>query len=340
MKLVIVLLMFLQVLVANIDLNSVPLRAKVVGVASWDVLNIRQSPNWRSKKVGFVKNGEENIGIYKCKKLGKSVWCKIFYSGQIGQYGDDGFNEDSKPGWVNAKYLSGYSRGYVVLDNKPNCDYALECRNNRCKIVADYKMGSNHNITSLKTRWVSRSRLKATNSGDIGGGEDASGMCEMHIFVEHYLATHKTANSAFSEAKRVINALRAYDYRTLAKLIHPRYGLKIAISEHFDSFAHTFNKAVVKNPSNRKLFWGYTQGRGDKIYKSLRAILRDLKLPKVSKIDKNTSLKGFKCSGTCKAYLFKYTPKSIYKYKGVLVIMKKYNNKWYLVALLKSGWSI
>ena len=329
MKWLILFLVSLQVLVANIDLNNVPLRAKVVGVASWDVLNIRQEPNWRSKKVGFVKNGEENIGIYKCKKVGKSVWCKIFYCGQIGQYGDDGFNGDSKPGWVNAKYLSGYSRGYVVLDNKPNCDYALECRDNRCKI-----------ISNLTTRWVNRSRLKATNSGDTGGDKEASGMCETHLHINKYLFAHKTANSAFSRAKSVINALRAYDYRTLSNFIHPRYGLKIAISEHFDSFAHTFNKAELKNPSNRKLFWGYTQGRGDKIYKSLRAILRDLKLPKVSKIDKNTSLKGFKCSGTCKAYLFKYTPKSIYKYKGVLVIMKRYNNKWYLVALLKSGWSI
>ena len=329
MKWFAVFLISVQFLVANVNLNNIPLRAKVVGVASWDVLNIRQEPNWHSKKVGFVKNGNSNIGIYKCKKVGRSGWCKIFYVGQIGQYGDDGFNEDSKAGWVNAKYLSGYNRGYVVLDNKPNCDYALECRNNRCKIVSN-----------LTTRWVSRSRLKATNSGDIGGGKDASGMCETHLHIKDYTSIYKTTSCAICEVKELIKALRDSDYHSISKLIHPKYGLKIAINSHFSRHTHTFSKAEIANPSSHKLFWGYTQGRGDEIYKSLKEILRDLKLPKVIKLDKNANLKGFRCRGYCKAYLLKNIPKSIYKYKGVLVIMEKHNNRWYLVGLLKSVWSI
>jgi len=190
MRWFILFLIEVQVLVANIDLNNVPLGAKVIGVASWDVLNIRATPNWHSKKVGFVKNGAY-LGIDRCKRVGKSTWCRVFYNGQIGQYGDDGFNAGSKLGWVNAKYLKGYSRGYVILDNKPNCDYALECVNNRCKIVADYKMGKNHNISSFTTRWVRRGRLRATNSGAISNEEDASGMCEIGVFIEDYLSTHK-----------------------------------------------------------------------------------------------------------------------------------------------------
>ena len=65
--------------------------ARVVGVASWDVLNIRKWPASHSRIVGAASPGAR-VWIERCIiKRGTSDWCKIAWQGEYG--------------WVNSKFL-------------------------------------------------------------------------------------------------------------------------------------------------------------------------------------------------------------------------------------------
>ena len=74
---------------AGYQVNSV---VRVVGVASWDVLNIRAWPNARSAKVGAAAP-YARVWVSRCiaKRRG-SDWCKISWMEQTG--------------WVNSRYLN------------------------------------------------------------------------------------------------------------------------------------------------------------------------------------------------------------------------------------------
>jgi uncharacterized protein YraI len=65
--------------------------ARVVGVASWDYLNIRKWPAYYSAKVGRATPHAE-VWIERCVvKRRSSDWCKISWMHQRG--------------WVNSRYL-------------------------------------------------------------------------------------------------------------------------------------------------------------------------------------------------------------------------------------------
>lgn len=67
---------------------------RVVGVASWDVLNIRKWPAAHSRIVGSTKPGAR-VWVERCiVKRGASDWCKIAWQGEYG--------------WVNSKFLNLY----------------------------------------------------------------------------------------------------------------------------------------------------------------------------------------------------------------------------------------
>ncbi|MEA2028325.1 MAG: SH3 domain-containing protein [Campylobacterota bacterium] len=65
---------------------------RVVGVASNDVLWMRDKPHHRSPKIAQIPHNARKITPIKCQWITpKSRWCKVAYHGQIG--------------WVNARYL-------------------------------------------------------------------------------------------------------------------------------------------------------------------------------------------------------------------------------------------
>lgn len=163
--------------------NNALLFGIVKGVASNDALNIRAKPNYKSKKITSLPNGSY-VGISRCKYIGHSKWCKIFPLAQL-YYGN--FNDDSSSGWVNAKFLKLESRGYVVVDNKPKCDYALRCVGTKCKIVVGFTEDKNRNIVKLKSRWIDRSRVKGESKfGAVG--KDAEAYCVSGNYIEDFLA--------------------------------------------------------------------------------------------------------------------------------------------------------
>jgi uncharacterized protein YraI len=181
MKKIVLLLAIAISLHAKISYKDA-LFGKVVGVANWDRLNVRVKPNYKSKKVASLPNGAY-VGIYMCKKLSKSIWCKIHH---IAQHDYEGFEYNAKSGWVNAKYLKLSDKGYVLVNKKANCYYVTGCKNGLCDLVVSYKQDKDYNIVSLKTKKVKRSSLKAeSNFGAANPNED--GYCTEHQRIEDYL---------------------------------------------------------------------------------------------------------------------------------------------------------
>jgi hypothetical protein len=181
--------MFLVVVSLNAKVSHKDaLFGKVVGVASWDRLNVRAKPNYKSKKVASLPNGAY-IGIDRCKRVGKSIWCKVHH---IAQRDYEGFDCDDNCGWVNVKYLKLLDRGYVLVNGKANCYYVIGCKKGLCSLVTNYKHDKDYNIVSIKTKKVKRGFLYSeSNFGAANPSGD--GYCTNARAIEDYLKKHYKA---------------------------------------------------------------------------------------------------------------------------------------------------
>ena len=99
---------------------------------------------------------------------------------------------------------------------------------------------------------------------------------------------------------------------------------------------------------NKKLFWGHTYARGDKIFKTLPEYVNAFhrEKSKVTKIVPLQMLKGFssKDQGELKVlevyWINEHSKTKEYDYLGMVVILSKYHGKWYIVGLLRDRWTI
>jgi len=143
---------------------------------------------YKSKKVASLPNGAY-IGIDRCKRVGKSIWCKVHH---IAQRDYEGFDCDDNCGWVNAKYLKLLDRGYVLVNGKANCYYVIGCKKGLCSLVTNYKHDKDYNIVSIKTKKVKRGFLYSeSNFGAANPSGD--GYCTNARAIEDYLKKHYKA---------------------------------------------------------------------------------------------------------------------------------------------------
>ncbi len=163
--------------------NNEALFGNVVHVAKNDVLNVRQVPMPRAKKIASLPLGAY-VGVDICKKVGRSLWCKVHH---VALHDYEGYGWDAPDGWVNAKYLSFRNRGYVLVDGKANCDYVVGCKDGVCKRVVDYKTNEKYEIISLRTEKISRSRL--WGESHFGAmSENGEGYCTNGRMIDDFLA--------------------------------------------------------------------------------------------------------------------------------------------------------
>ncbi len=174
-----------MLLTMSIFAKETALFASVTGVEKGDFLNVRAAANYQSKKVAAIPSFKDmplTFGIETCKKVKTSTWCLVY---PLTQNWADSFGENDK-GWVNARYLTFSNRGYVLVDGKANCAYALGCKEGKCKLVTDYKQDNKGEVLSLKTKWIERAELKGESGlGAMNPKED--GYCTTGMFVEEYL---------------------------------------------------------------------------------------------------------------------------------------------------------
>ena len=158
------------------------LSASVVNVASNDVLNVRSKANWHSKKIASIPSySAGSVRVNRCKRVGKSTWCKISPLNDI-----EGYGYGAPSGWVNARYLHLSSRGYVSINGKKNCYYSLYCKNKKCKVVIDLRENNKYDVVALKTKIYPKSAIKAeTNFSAMP--ENDEGYCVSRRKIEEFL---------------------------------------------------------------------------------------------------------------------------------------------------------
>ncbi len=324
----------------------------VVNLAKNDTLNVREAPDYHAKKTAALPL-DAYVGVDHCKKRGKSTWCNIFH---VAQRDYEGFGSDVKRGWVNARYLAFSDRGYVIIDNKPNCDYVLRCKVQQCEVVDDYTTDEKSgDITSLKTRWVNRKRLRASNYFDaMPDDPDASGYCTIHAKINIFLQTQKEKKTDSALEKKVrdvvsaLNRLKDGSTNAFAAYVHPLKGVTMTWYTHFGynrHFSRTEIEKAQKNQNNA-LYWGTRESNGEAVRMSLLDYMRMLSRPllDMTKIEKLQDLKGFQCdkTQTCKGYEVRWMvdPKVSNDWLGLVIIFEKYRGKWYVVGLLRDRWTV
>jgi len=347
LKLLIVLSFFVT---ANASKKTYPaIYAGVTNVAEDDVLNVRASPNYRSKKVGELYN-ERIVVIDYCldKKNGKALWCKIHRLNELGA--------ENVKGWVNADYLTFFDNGYVLIDGKHNCTYALRCKSNKCLIA--YNPNRNKpNI--IKTRWISRKRLSGTSRYVDDDNPNASGYsyCGNEKEMRNYSrkTQHNTHTNSSSAKQTVLNFIKVlkgnFTGKDILPFMHPKKGITMTWYVSFGDRDNTFNYRQIKKMKqyrHKKIFWGRTYGKGDKVYMSLYEYMQGLTghpYKKYTKIKKLNNLKGFTCKGAkCTGYevlwINEHSDTKEYDWQGTVFILEKYHGKWYIVGLLWDRWTI
>jgi len=327
-------LMLFMVLNADIIKHS-PLFAVVKNIKENDVLNVRATPDYRSKKIGYLPN-EAMIKVYKCKKIkNKSTWCKI---GHMGLYDYEGYEYGALDGWVNAKFLNFYNSGYVLVNKKGNCYYSFGCKEGICDVLLEEE------IKKIKRKYLlGVSRFEAfTLEDEEEGGEDP---CNPNTF---YIRIPKNVNTNLEIFIEYIQGWIIYNSLSyITNYIHPKKGLYLT---YYTTFARKNNHFTQKKflnylKSNKKLYWGKSDGKGDKIYMSLNEFFKYF----------NERIESFDMGQTLKINPNKFDFPNITKdtiayeitqkqngnnWQNLVIVLEKYKNRYYIVGLLYNRWSI
>jgi len=345
-EMVLALLLFTSVSFPEVE----PLFYETYNFKENDTLNIREKPNYRSKKIGELYLGHL-VQLLECVKVKDSKWCQVkaLY-----------FPEEK--GWVNAKYIkpTRYQEGYVKVKAKKNtCDYVIKCEkekhNTLCLVVTD--LGDDIDNLTLKTKWFNRKDLKpASNFTAMYDEPDAEGFCTAHKYIYEYQSKEKLkslsktfTSPAFSVVSNLLESLRDRDEKALQKLIHPKNGLRLSALSYFDKTAsqHFTQKTFLESYKSRnKLFWGQTEAKGDVIQKDLYAYLETLPsdVVHISKVIALNDLKNYPKNHmqTLKTYEVYWNLEEEHKeyaYQGLVVILEQYQGQWYVVGITRDYWT-
>ncbi len=331
--------------------------ASVVNVKSNDRLNVRQKADYRSKKVSELPPGAY-VGVERCEAVKSSTWCRV-YPLVIQHY--EHFAEETDAGWVNAKYLSFSDRGYVLVDGKANCDYVIQCKADKCEWVRDYETDDANEIKRLKTEWIERKRLRGESRFGASSSDPKinpeGDICNAAMYIDDYLENRRLkvfADQTQNEAYRVLlTFMKTFSHlepQTIAAFVHPTAGLTLSYYTAFGRGDKHFTAEQIRKInvlSEDKQFWGYTDGKGDAVYMTLYDFLSFLphETEHIREIKPLKALKGFHCAknAECQGYEVLWYDKpreEDLSWKGLVVILQKYQGKWYVTALLKDRWTI
>ena len=330
--------------------GETPLFATVSGLVKNDTLNIRKNPDYKSAKVGALFS-QMYVGVERCRSFKHSIWCKVYHLAQ--NY------ENFKSGWVNAKYLKTYNKGYVIIDGKPNCDYVLRCVKSKCEIVQSYETNKKNKISALQTKWIEREHLKAASHFGAMSPK-GEGYCTNGNYIQEYLREKRLRllpEQTHDEAKKraIIFAVALSSLgnsENILSYLHPKKGIVMTWNVLFGGkedmcFGYSDIKNIKKN-RHRKIDWGQTYVKGDDVFMSLYDYMKMMtgSIADISRVEKLKDLKGFHCSpeAQCRGYemfwINETSDSKEYDWLGLVVILEKYHTRWYVVAILRDRWTI
>ena len=303
-----------------------PFIAEVKGVAKNNVLNVRKSPNYLSKKIGYIDRWGM-VRVLKCKRVSsKSIWCKV----KLLQNDTNSKLEES--GWVNAKYLYGYNKGYVAIDGKRDCYYSLGCFRDKCKVVVD-TIGDLRNLEGLKIKEITRDRLSFLDSNEASSNKD---LCTIDEAIGGYLAMHKLLYAYPKDiAREFYENLRLGEFNKLYQYIHPKKGITISYYNRFDIKNVHFSKEKFKKYlyNNLMVYWGKESNK--RVNLGLKDYFKKFKYPPHSHFyiyQISTNSLHFPSKNII-AYKIEPRKTGGKKHRLVLV-MQKYRGIYYVVGLM------
>jgi len=345
-KIALSLLLFTIVTFAEVA----PLFYGTYNFAENDKLNIREKPNYRSKKIGELYLGSL-VQLFNCVNVKASKWCQV-----------EALYFPEAKGWVNAKYIkrTRYQEGYVNIKGlHSNCYYVLKCaernHHNQCLVVTG--LGESMEKISLETQWFNRGRLTpATQFSAMTDDPDASGYCNSVQYIDVYQRHQKLkelSKKLPSPAFRIVGQLMIFiserDEKGIQKLIHPKNGLTLSALSYFNKENNQYfsQKTFLSIYRNRnKLFWGRTEAKGEGIKKDLYAYLESLPsdIAHISKVVRLNNFKNYpkKKNQRLEAYEIYWTfdeQNKAYSYQGLVVILEAYKGQWYVVGITKDYWT-
>ena len=327
---------------------------KTCNFAKNDVLNVRERPDYHSKKVAELFL-DQRIVVQTCVSQNKmSKWCKV-------KPLEQGANETA--GWVNAKYITPtlYQEGYVTIKNRKSiCDYVLRCenRNNKpqCLVVTGLK--GDKEIT-LQTEWLDYQLLTPANNFSAADDNDLNpegDYCTQGKYVAEYFKNIKLKQLArqfpapeFQTVLALLTALHEGNEMAIASLIHPDKGIWLSALSYFDKKgSHWFSaESFLQHYKSRVVMdWGQSEAKGDTIRKDLYAYIEDLPkaISHISKVIHLKSLKNFPKSkgqklSAYEVYWYQNENNKDYAYTGLVIILAAYQNKWFVVGISRDYWT-
>jgi len=297
-----------------------PLFAEVMNLGDNETLSVRLQPNKNSKKIGYLPN-EAIVKVYRCKKIKKDTWCKI---GHMLLLDYEGYGDKAPSGWVNAKFLDPFNEGYVLINGRARCFYALKCKNGVCDVKINKKV-----------RKIRRYSLLGVSRYRAGGRKPCEEKLTEITLPKDYAKSPKLI------AHNVVSLLRDENIKSLAEYIHPKDGILLTYSTTFSKFNQPFNKTsfLIAYNSNLKLYWGKRKGK--KVYLTLKEYLNNLikKDSDYSDIGEVNPL-GFDFPNPkgCIAFEVSWNGTNNHNWLGLVVVLKQYQKQWYVVGLLHNSW--
>jgi len=210
---------------------------------------------------------------------------------------------------------------------------------------------------SLETQWFNRDRLTpATNFSAMPDDPEASGYCTNAQYIYAYQhhqklneLSKKFPSPAFTIVAQLMTSLEYRDEKGIQKLIHPKHGLTLSALSYFNKQGNQyFNQKTFLSTykSRNKLFWGYTESKGEVIQQDLYAYLEDLPsdVPHISKVVRLNNFKNYpkKPHQKLEAYEMYWTLDEKYKeyaYRGLVIILEAYKDQWYVVGITNDYWT-
>ena len=347
----IVLICTVSVIWADDLIDHPPLFASVTGVMENDRLNVRSKPDFHSQKTASLPD-KAYVGVDECRQKGRSLWCRVHH---IAQHDYEGYGWDAPDGWVNAQYLSFSNRGYVLINGKANCNYVIGCEQGVCDLVSDYMLNKHHEIISIKTKKIPRKYLRGeSNFGAMDPGGD--GYCMVGNKILDYLrirSIQKLAafsnDPAYQKALSFIQQYNLIEAENMIPFIHPQKGMRVGFHTHFSVYDRViFPKEIryMGKQRDKTYLWGYTVNE-EKVVLSLYDLLlgMELDLYTLKEVQELSELRAFPCQeGTeYRGYVF-YSyekPRDIdFSWQGMVVIMQKIDDRWYVAGVLHDRWMI
>ena len=330
---------------------NTPLFGTVTGVAANDTLNIRTRPDYRSPKTGALPP-EAMVGVEQCRRIKHATWCRIHH---LAQYDYPQFHYGARPGWVNARFLKRSSRGYVLVDGKGHCDYALSCQGNECDVVTDLRTDTQNRVTRLIHHPIARKRLRAASHFGAAADTGGDGYCTDGRYIEDFLnrKSHSKSPTPTTLIHQTVQWIHSGNITALARHVHPTHGITLTEMVSFEDEARlrfTSQSLLSALRSKKLLYWGNDYAKGDPIRMTLHEYFTLLtrKPAAITRIDapckQNIRSFAVKHHGrlTCREarWINSHSQTRDYDWLGLVVVMEQYRGKWYIVGLMHDRWTI